>query len=106
MKILKTSGKRYSTYLETQARRLNDAAGQARQESVVELPADGAALDTAYDVCRYCFNEFQRTANDFYKDRESWSKRYFFDYAIEKRSNAIKMFFDLLSAYLGIDKDC
>lgn len=91
-KYARVSGKRAAIYLETQARRLDDAAGQARQEAEVELPADGAAIDTAYKVCRYCFNEFQRTANNFYKDRESWSKRYFFDYAIEERSNAIKMF--------------
>jgi len=59
-KYARVSGKRAAIYLGTQARRLNDAAGQARQEAEVELPADGAAIDTAYNVCRYCFNEFQK----------------------------------------------
>lgn len=103
-KYARVSGKRAATYLETQARRLNDAAGQARQEAEVELPADGAAIDTAYKVCRYCFNKYSSTIRNWKRNRV------YYEYAMQRdRTNKIYnflMFCDLLSAYLGLDKDC
>lgn len=104
MKYYKTSGKRAAYYLETQARRLNDAAGQARQEAAVLLPADGAAVDTAFELCRYCFNEYRRTEKDWKKDRE-WLTSFYFKRAQDEKIYSFLMFCDLLSAYLGIEKD-
>lgn len=105
MKYCKTSGKRAAIYLETQARRLNVVAGQARQEGAVLLPADGAAVDTAFKLCRYCFNEYRRTEKDLKKDRENWLACFYFKRADDEKIYSFLMFCDLLSAYLGIEKD-
>ena len=102
MKYYKTSGKRAANYLGTQARRLNDAAGQARQEAAVLLPADGAAVDTAYRLCRFCFNQYSNTVRE-------WTRNLgYYEYATQRdekdKIDSFLMFCDLLSVYLEIEK--
>ena len=103
MKYYKVSGKRAAYYLGTQARRLNDAAGQARQEAAVLLPADGAAVDTAFKLCRFCFNQYSNTVREWARNRG------YYKYAMQRdkkdKIDSFLMFCDLLSAYLGIKKD-
>lgn len=103
-KYARVSGKRAAIYLGAQARRLDDAAGQARKEAEVELPADGAAIDTAYKVCRYCFNQYSSTIRNWKRNRG------FYEYAMQRDENdkiySFLMFCDLLTAYLGLEKDC
>ena len=105
-KYVRVSGKRAAIYLRTQAQRLNDAAGQARQEAEVELPADGAAIDMAFKLCRYCFNEYRRMKKALKKNRENRACQFYFTCAQDERFDSFLMFCDLLTANLGIDKDC
>lgn len=99
-RFIKVSGKTAAIYFNSQWRFYQDAEYIVSNANDVSLAADGAAVDNAYKVCRYCFTKFQNMK------QQGIEHGLIFQSVERAKYYNFLLFCDLLTAYFGLEKDC
>lgn len=102
MKQFKTNGKVVSEYLKLQSQLYDEVGKKVANIDALYFPVDSLAVDTAYKVCRYCFNKQRENKMEPCEDE-------FDEYSNAAIKDAMKFSFlffrHILSVYLGLDKE-
>ena len=102
MKRIKTNGAAVAKYFELQGLLYTDVGRKVANIDALYFPVDSLTVDTAYKVCRYCFN--RRRINKQYPNTNEFDK-IADERAEDSRNFSFFFFCQILSAYLGLDKE-
>lgn len=106
-KVLKIGGTYAANFWKAKGYLCQERAHAAKNIDNVWMLADGRALDSALDVCRAAFNRHEETTLNavcFY--RHEYRHSYIYRKSYEMKMDCYLVFFEMLTAYLGLKKDC